>query len=238
MHQGHAHAHEDLPANPASPPRDNGVGSIDQESPSVERNPPFDYTPSTSTRPTENIMVSSSSLGSNNTAFVPRPHEPPQPRNQIEDEHEPDDIHSALRHNSANRNLASSAWGGYDGSANQRISFAGTGTYNPSVFSEPSVPGMGPRHGSFGGLGGIPNNTHGNGPAAPRSDIGGSTGVPSRGPEEVVTVSVLPEKEGMFMFQHRNYQIASSRRGSRVVRRYSDFVWYECAPLSVRLRKY
>ncbi|KAI9891481.1 MAG: Sorting nexin mvp1 [Vezdaea aestivalis] len=43
--------------------------------------------------------------------------------------------------------------------------------------------------------------------------------------EEVVTITLLPEKEGMFMFQHRNYQVASARRGSKVVRRYSDFVW-------------
>ncbi|KAF3903481.1 hypothetical protein ABW20_dc0107769 [Dactylellina cionopaga] len=47
--------------------------------------------------------------------------------------------------------------------------------------------------------------------------------------EENVTVTALPEKEGMFMFQHRNYQVASTRRGSRVIRRYSDFVWLlEC----------
>lgn len=43
--------------------------------------------------------------------------------------------------------------------------------------------------------------------------------------EEMVTVKLLPEKEGMFMFQHRNYEIKSTRRGSTVVRRYSDFVW-------------
>ncbi|OJJ44911.1 hypothetical protein ASPZODRAFT_26951 [Penicilliopsis zonata CBS 506.65] len=43
--------------------------------------------------------------------------------------------------------------------------------------------------------------------------------------EEVVTVTLLPEKEGMFMFQHRNYEVKSARRGSTVVRRYSDFVW-------------
>jgi sorting nexin-8 len=43
--------------------------------------------------------------------------------------------------------------------------------------------------------------------------------------EEVVTVTLLPEKEGMFMFQHHNYQVSSPRRGSKVVRRYSDFVW-------------
>ncbi|KAL2864433.1 sorting nexin Mvp1 [Aspergillus lucknowensis] len=43
--------------------------------------------------------------------------------------------------------------------------------------------------------------------------------------KEVVTVSLLPEKEGIFMFQHRNYEVKSARRGSTVVRRYSDFVW-------------
>ncbi|KAJ5366319.1 hypothetical protein N7541_000260 [Penicillium brevicompactum] len=43
--------------------------------------------------------------------------------------------------------------------------------------------------------------------------------------EETVTVSLLPEKEGLFMFQHRNYEVKSARRGSTVIRRYSDFVW-------------
>lgn len=46
-----------------------------------------------------------------------------------------------------------------------------------------------------------------------------------RGVEENVTITVLPDKEGMFMFQHRNYEVKSPRRGSTVVRRYSDFVW-------------
>lgn len=45
------------------------------------------------------------------------------------------------------------------------------------------------------------------------------------GVEEIIQVTLLPEKEGMFMFQHHNYQVASPRRGSKVVRRYSDFVW-------------
>ncbi|KAF2429751.1 sorting nexin mvp1 [Tothia fuscella] len=45
------------------------------------------------------------------------------------------------------------------------------------------------------------------------------------GVEENVTVTAIAEKEGMFMFQHRNYEVASPRRGSKVVRRYSDFVW-------------
>ncbi|RPA98097.1 hypothetical protein L873DRAFT_1828630 [Choiromyces venosus 120613-1] len=117
---------------------------------------------------------------------------------------------------------SASSWGVYDGPQRQD-SFGGT-TYNRSgVFGEPN-PGMGQRHGSFGGLGG--NSLNGSAPTITGSDGGGlgRMRIP-RGPEEVVTVTVLPEKEGMFMFQHRNYQIASSRRQSRVVRRYSDFVW-------------
>ncbi|KAH7144350.1 hypothetical protein B0J13DRAFT_554990 [Dactylonectria estremocensis] len=43
--------------------------------------------------------------------------------------------------------------------------------------------------------------------------------------EENVIVTLMPEKEGMFMFQHHNYEVASLRRGSKVIRRYSDFVW-------------
>lgn len=43
--------------------------------------------------------------------------------------------------------------------------------------------------------------------------------------EEIIQITLLPEKEGMFMFQHHNYQVSSVRRGSKVVRRYSDFVW-------------
>ncbi|PSR81106.1 hypothetical protein BD289DRAFT_507717 [Coniella lustricola] len=43
--------------------------------------------------------------------------------------------------------------------------------------------------------------------------------------EENILVTLMPEKEGMFMFQHHNYEVASLRRGSKVIRRYSDFVW-------------
>ena len=45
------------------------------------------------------------------------------------------------------------------------------------------------------------------------------------GPDEVITITAIPEKEGMMFFQHRNYEVASLRRGTKVVRRYSDFVW-------------
>jgi sorting nexin-8 len=45
------------------------------------------------------------------------------------------------------------------------------------------------------------------------------------GTGESVAITMLPEKEGMFLFQHRNYEVKTLRRGSSVVRRYSDFVW-------------
>jgi sorting nexin-8 len=53
---------------------------------------------------------------------------------------------------------------------------------------------------------------------------GPSAALPA-GAGEVITITMLPEKEGMFMFQHRNYEVKSIRRGTSVVRRYSDFVW-------------
>ncbi len=58
----------------------------------------------------------------------------------------------------------------------------------------------------------------------PRIAAGQSVRLPS-GTGESVAVTMLPEKEGMFLFQHRNYEVKTLRRGSSVVRRYSDFVW-------------
>lgn len=73
--------------------------------------------------------------------------------------------------------------------------------------------------GAGGGFGDDPNTpSTPRRPAAPRNTV-------SKGAEEVVTVQILDGKEGMFMFQHRNYEVASVRRNSKVVRRYSDFVW-------------
>ncbi|KAM0722558.1 hypothetical protein Q7P37_001999 [Cladosporium fusiforme] len=46
-----------------------------------------------------------------------------------------------------------------------------------------------------------------------------------KGVEETITIAMLEEKEGMFLFQHRNYEVGSVRRNSKVIRRYSDFVW-------------
>jgi sorting nexin-8 len=58
--------------------------------------------------------------------------------------------------------------------------------------------------------------------AAPRTTL-------PKGVDENITVAMLDEKEGMFLFQHRNYEVGSIRRNSKVIRRYSDFVWLlEC----------
>ncbi|EFX01563.1 sorting nexin mvp1 [Grosmannia clavigera kw1407] len=38
------------------------------------------------------------------------------------------------------------------------------------------------------------------------------------GVEENIVVALLPEKEGLFMFQHHNYEVISTRRGSKVIR--------------------
>nr|POF13940.1 sorting nexin mvp1 [Quercus suber] len=91
----------------------------------------------------------------------------------------------------------------------------GTGGFAPSG-GEP-YGGAGPAGEGFG-------DGSGNGPAAPRR-INVPRIVTSKGAEEVITVNLLEEKEGMFMFQHRNYEVASIRRNSKVIRRYSDFIW-------------
>ncbi len=114
-----------------------------------------------------------------------------------------------------------SAWGFYDG--NQP---SGGGFDEPQ--QTPSAP--------FGGIGGISGS-------APIRESGGSlpsvpapaqaavpnrtigNGRPGSAMAESILVTLMPEKEGMFLFQHHNYEVTSSRRGSKVVRRYSDFVW-------------
>lgn len=92
----------------------------------------------------------------------------------------------------------------------------GWGSYanNPSAFPSAGQAGLGPE--GFGSGLDSQGDNH-------RSLGGGRT--TNRSIEETVTVTLLPEKEGMFMFQHHNYDVKSTRRGSSVVRRYSDFVW-------------
>ncbi|PGH32809.1 hypothetical protein GX50_04410 [[Emmonsia] crescens] len=91
---------------------------------------------------------------------------------------------------------------------------------NPSGagFGNAGNPGLGD---GFGQSGDDQGNANSN--TISRSLGGGR--ITSQGVEEVITINMLPEKEGMFLFQHRNYEVKSSRRGSSVIRRYSDFVW-------------
>lgn len=167
------------------------------------------------------------------------------------DEHEPDDLQAALRaHTVVPRASSASAWGGYDGSnVSHQVHRVGTGVLSGygGVQDAGGFGGVGGgglisptmgvnRMGSFGGLGG---NLGGN-QQQQQGQRGGLRPAGVRA-EESVTITVLPEKEGMFLFQHRNYQISSGRRASRVVRRYSDFVWlldclhkrypFRCLPL-------
>ncbi|KAI5251460.1 hypothetical protein E4T42_04246 [Aureobasidium subglaciale] len=103
---------------------------------------------------------------------------------------------------------------------------------------EPSRPttaesGWGGYSASNDGFNAAPGNEGFGEPENDTNGISGSTRRPlgvtrpsgATGPEEIITVNVLEEKEGMFMFQHRNYEVSSIRRNSRVIRRYSDFVW-------------
>jgi len=41
-----------------------------------------------------------------------------------------------------------------------------------------------------------------------------------------INIQKADEKEGFVGFKHVNYTLASARRGTQVVRRYSDFAWY------------
>lgn len=96
--------------------------------------------------------------------------------------------------------------------------FGGTPVGHPAASHPVTSPFGGPAGISVGG-------GHGDqrpGPIANRTIGSGRTG---SGVEEHIVVNLLPEKEGMFMFQHHNYEVSSARKGSKVIRRYSDFVW-------------
>ena len=42
-----------------------------------------------------------------------------------------------------------------------------------------------------------------------------------------INIQKSDEKEGIMGFKHVNYTLASARRGTQVVRRYSDFAWFD-----------
>ena len=98
----------------------------------------------------------------------------------------------------------------------------GWGSFGASGGSvnNPESSGLGGGFGSSSGDGDR-NRTPGGGSSRA---LGGGRST-SGGAQETITVTLLPEKEGVFMFQHHNYEVKSIRRGSIVVRRYSDFVW-------------
>ena len=97
----------------------------------------------------------------------------------------------------------------------------GAGAWGSDGTPNSGFPNAGTSGGGFGSNGDDQGNHTGG--SIGRSLGGGRT--INRGVEETVTVTLLPEKEGMFMFQHHNYEVKSARRASSVVRRYSDFVW-------------
>ena len=93
----------------------------------------------------------------------------------------------------------------------------GWASYVPgSQFPSTSQSGLG--NGGFGSNGDDQQNR-----SRGRSLGGGQTN--HHALEELVTVNLLPDKEGVFLFQHRNYEVTTFRKNSTVVRRYSDFVW-------------
>jgi sorting nexin-8 len=107
---------------------------------------------------------------------------------------------SAPTRESASRD---SAWGGYNTGSGESFRDSGLGGFGDSSGGDGDGDGN--------------NTTAGGAFIAPR--------ITPTGTDEVITVQSLPEKEGVFLFQHRNYQITSARRGSKVIRRYSDFAW-------------
>ncbi|KAF1973836.1 sorting nexin-like protein mvp1 [Bimuria novae-zelandiae CBS 107.79] len=98
----------------------------------------------------------------------------------------------------------------------------GWGSFNPNMDQNYSTPALGGEPAGFGQP--SSDEDRSNVPVNLGRSLGGGR-VAGTGPEEVITVTTLAEKEGVFMFQHRNYEVTSARRNSKVVRRYSDFVW-------------
>ncbi|KAJ6129113.1 hypothetical protein N7512_001893 [Penicillium capsulatum] len=117
--------------------------------------------------------------------------------------HRPD--HTNSRADTLVPSSAGSGWGGNIGGA-----VGGESTFDGT--QRPSLGGFGPPGEEPSGI-------------APQRRSLGLARSTNPQVEETVTITMLPEKEGLFMFQHRNYEVKSARRGSTVIRRYSDFVW-------------
>ena len=115
--------------------------------------------------------------------------------------------------------------GSPSGSNSQPIEGASGGRAGWNSYNGNSNGGFSEQQNLIGGGFGDGSGNRGNpGNEDPRRSLGASAVLP-HAPGEVVTVTMLPEMEGVFMFQHRNYEVKSVRRSISVVRRYSDFVW-------------
>ncbi|KAI0191379.1 sorting nexin mvp-1 [Xylaria flabelliformis] len=112
---------------------------------------------------------------------------------------------------------APSTTGGWD--------YFGGSTNNAGGFGDPSQNQITSPFGGGSGGGGAQGGREpgANPPAGHSRTVSSSRAGNAVG--ENITVTLMPEKEGMFMFQHHNYEVTSVRRGSKVIRRYSDFVW-------------
>ena len=162
-------------------------------------------------------------------------------RYDVDEHQQPPDLHSRTTSNfttstiasaagSASRSAASASnpgggWGYFDGSSNHNNSNNNnnnnSNNNNASGFGDMSSNQPTSPFGAGGGAGG--RDPGANPPSGhSRTISGGRTG---NAIEENIVVTLMPEKEGMFMFQHHNYEVTSARRGSKVIRRYSDFVW-------------
>ncbi|KAH8725883.1 sorting nexin mvp1 [Phaeosphaeriaceae sp. PMI808] len=97
----------------------------------------------------------------------------------------------------------------------------GWGGYNGGVSNQPfAAPGL-----VDGGFGAPPVGGGSNPPPELGRLIGRLPSGAGTSTDEIITITTIAEKEGMFLFQHRNYEVASSKRTTKVIRRYSDFVW-------------
>ncbi|TLD29752.1 Sorting nexin mvp1 [Venturia nashicola] len=96
-------------------------------------------------------------------------------------------------------------WGGY------------TGTSSQSFGS--------PARGNGGGYDGQNDRAGNNAPPGIGRTNSSAPRPVAPGVEETITITSISEKEGLMFFQHRNYEVVSARRNSKVIRRYSDFVW-------------
>ncbi|KAI0976358.1 hypothetical protein F4678DRAFT_416771 [Xylaria arbuscula] len=138
------------------------------------------------------------------------------------------DMHSRTTSNfttSSAPSAAGSQSGGSAPSNNGGWDYFGGSTNNTGGFGDASQNQITSPFGGSGGNGGTQDGRDPNSNPPPGHVRNVSSARVGSGVGENITVALMPEKEGMFMFQHHNYEVTSQRRGSKVIRRYSDFVW-------------